>query len=71
MKVILYVIIYGIMEYKYQKSGKMNNIKILKGMNIKIERKHLMMHILEKYPIKKIIMTLIYKIKIITLWHII
>ena len=62
MKVILYVIIYGIMEYKYQKSGKMNNIKILKGMNIKIERKHLMMHIMEEYLIKRIIIIQILKI---------
>ena len=32
--IIQYVIIYGIMEYKYQKNGKMNNIKILKEMKI-------------------------------------
>ena len=61
--VILFAIIYGIMEYKYQNSGKMNNIKILKGMNMKIEHRHFMMHGLEEYQIKKIIIILIYKMK--------
>ena len=39
--IILYVIIYGLMDYKYQKIGKTNNIKIHQNMiilNIKIRK---------------------------------
>ena len=60
---ILYAIIYGIMVFKYQIIGKMNSIKILKGMNMEIEHKHFMMLWMEEYQIKKIIIILIYKMK--------
>ena len=63
MKVILFVITYGIMEFQFQKNGKMNNIRILKEMNIKKEQKHSVMLGVEEYQIKKIITILIYKIK--------
>ena len=64
MKIIrLYVIIFGIMVFLFQRNGKMNNIKILKGMNMEVEHKPLMMPWMEKYQIKNIIIILIYKIK--------
>ena len=61
--IIQFVTIYGIMVFKYLKSGKMNNIKILKEINMEIEHKHFMMLGMEEYQIKKIITILIYKMK--------
>ena len=63
MKDIQFVIIYGIMVQKFQKSGRINNIKTLREIKMEIERKHFMMHCLEEYQIKKTIIILIYKIK--------
>ena len=36
MKDIMFVIIYGIMEYMFLKNGKMSNIKILKNKRVKM-----------------------------------
>ena len=63
MKEILFVIIYGTKEQKYQKIGKMNNIRTLNSKKLKMEQiilwhsyKHMMK---EKYQINNIIMILI------------
>ena len=42
----LFVTIYGIMVFQFQKSGKINNIKTLKEVDIQ-EHKHLKMHNVE------------------------
>ena len=39
----LFAITYGIMVFKFHINGKMNNIKTLKKMKMKIKHKHLMM----------------------------
>ena len=62
VKVIQFVIIYLIMVYKFQKFGRMSNIKTLKEICIE-KHKHLMMQHMEKYQINNIIMILTYKTK--------
>ena len=61
---ILYVTIYGINVLKYQKNGRIINIRILKQNTVGVNKhKHFMMQIMEEYQIKKTIMILIYKIR--------
>lgn len=55
MKGIQFVIIYLLMEFKYQKNGKINNIKILKKTKIFLHKQCCKLTI-NKFQIMKIIM---------------
>ena len=78
MKKILFVIIYGLMGYKYLKNGRINNIRIQSILILNImEFIILILQMLwntlykDKYQIKNIIIILTLKMKIKILWHII
>ena len=60
---ILFVIIYGIMMFKYLKIGKINNIKILKEIIMVIQKQWIKLFIKIKYLIKNITIILILKIE--------
>ena len=59
MMIILYVIIFGRMEYKFQNNGKMNNIKIQKEQKVIDQIEHWQCNKLlmkKRYQTKNIIM---------------
>ena len=60
---IQFVIIFGIMMFKYLKIGKINNIKILKEIIMVIQKQWIKLFIKIKYLIKNITTILILKIE--------